>query len=145
MAHALSTRVITHYASIEKEDKKIPLTRDDAEALRDTLKAVTTTKYITIPNPDDPLGEPLWEGRAGNVLIIKNDGGNTSGMRFICEYGTRHPVHESCTCEKKYWVYPWTVREESMRLFKEFPNELKAPDLEKLIERIPLLKKARYF
>lgn len=57
----LSTEIITHYATIEKENKKFPMTKDQADALRNILKTESTMKYITIANPKDPFGEPLWE------------------------------------------------------------------------------------
>lgn len=51
----LSTEIITHFAVIEKEDKKFPMTKDQADALRSILKSESTMKYITIPNPKDPF------------------------------------------------------------------------------------------
>lgn len=51
----LSTELITHYALVEKEDKKFPMTKDQADALRNILKSESTMKYITIPNPKDPF------------------------------------------------------------------------------------------
>jgi len=51
----LTTEIITHWAYVEKEDKKFPLTQDQANGLREILMQSTSTKYIMIPNPKDPF------------------------------------------------------------------------------------------
>ncbi len=65
----LQTQVFTHEAIIDKEDKKIPMTKEMADGLRDILKGSSSMAYITIPNPKDPFSDPIWEGRAGSVRI----------------------------------------------------------------------------
>ena len=53
--NSLSTKIITHYAYIEKEDKKFPLTQDQTDALRLILKNESFGKYVCIPDIQDPL------------------------------------------------------------------------------------------
>ena len=55
MTTQISTEIISHWAYIEKEDKKFPLTKDQAFSLRELLMQSSTTKYIMIPNPKDPI------------------------------------------------------------------------------------------
>ena len=110
MTTKLSTELITHWAYVEKEDKKFPLTKDQAWELRDILMQATTTKYIMIPDPKDPLGEPLWEWRAWNVVIKKIEARTDPDAYYVCDFWVKHPVSESCTDWTKYKVSPIVFR-----------------------------------
>lgn len=110
MTTKLSTELITHWAYIEKEDKKFPLTKDQAWELRDILMQATTTKYIMIPDPKDPLWEPLWEWRAWNVVIKKIEARTDPDAYYVCDFWVKHPVSESCTDWTKYKVSPIVFR-----------------------------------
>lgn len=116
----VSTEIITHYAIIEKEDKKLPLTKQQAEWLRDILKSESTMKYITIPNPKDPFWEPLWEWRAGGIRVefIKNKGTFTDTIYF-CDFWIKHGYCENCECHLKYNISPYVFQQ---KLFARFPN-----------------------
>lgn len=116
----LSTEIITHYAVIEKEDKKLPLTKQQAEWLRDILKSESTMKYITIPNPKDPFWEPLWEGRAWWVRIeLIKDAWEYKWAYFICDFWHKHFLNEDCNHHITYEMAPMCFQE---KIIKQFPN-----------------------
>ena len=101
----LSTNLATHYASVstgKDTSKNIPLSKEMAETLRANLKQWYHTQYMTIPKIDDPLGEPAWEGRAWDVVIKKNELWTSKGVKYICDFATRHPINDSCNCVEEY-------------------------------------------
>ena len=112
-----SKNITTHFAVIDKENKNIPITIEQADWLREMLKSSTSTKYISIPDPNNPLWEPLWEWRAGNITITKAFTQN-QWARYICDFWTRHSLHEDCTCQYKYKVYPIQF---TQAMYKMFP------------------------
>jgi len=116
----VSTEIITHYAVIEKEDKKLPMTKDQADALRNILKSESTMKYITIANPKDPFWEPLWEWRAGwiRVEFIENKNKFSQAIYF-CDFGVKHWYREDCECHKKFDMSPYIFQQ---KVFAKFPN-----------------------
>lgn len=115
----LSTVIITHWAYIEKEDKKLPLTQEQADTLRCILKESSTTKYIMIPDPKDPLGEPLWEGRAWNVVVKQIEWKVDPDAHYICDFGIKHLVHETCECSEKYKISPIVFRTAVWSIYPE--------------------------
>lgn len=119
MTNTLTTEIITHWAYIEKEDKKLPLTSDQAFSLRELLMQATTTKYIMIPNPKDPLGEPLWEWRAGSVVVKKIETLSNPDAHYICDFWIKHLVQQTCECNEKYKVSPIVFR---VALHSIYPN-----------------------
>lgn len=108
--NTLSTEIITHWAYIEKEDKKFPLTSDQAHSLRELLMQSATTKYIMIPNPKDPIWEPLWEWRAGSVVVKKIETISDTDAHYICDFWIKHLVKQTCECSEKYKVPPIVFR-----------------------------------
>lgn len=119
MTTKLSTELITHWAYIEKEDKKFPLTSDQAFSLRELLMQATTTKYIMIPNPKEPLWEPLWEWRAWSVVVKKIEIRADPDAHYFCDFWIKHLVHESCKCSELYKIPPIVFR---TALFSLYPN-----------------------
>lgn len=115
----ISTEIITHYAVVEKEDKKFPMTMAQADTLRDILKWESTMKYITIPNPKDPFWEPLWEWRAWWVRVEFIDRKDYAWLWFYCDFWHFHSVNDNCMHHIKYEISPLVFWE---KLLKKFPN-----------------------
>lgn len=63
-----------------------------------------------IPNPKDPIWEPLWEWRAWSVVIKKIEARTDPDAYYVCDFGIKHPVAESCTDWTKYKVSPIVFR-----------------------------------
>ena len=118
--NSLSTKIITHYAYIEKEDKKFPLTQDQTDALRLILKNESFGKYVCIPDIQDPLWEPVWEWRAWEIKITKKQSSWINSLsRWICDFWVRHMMEESCWCMEKYGVFPIEFR---LKLHEVYPK-----------------------
>lgn len=116
----LSTEIITHYATVEKENKKFPMTKDQADALRNILKTESTMKYITIANPKDPFWEPLWEWRAGGVRVEFIEANwEFAEAIYFCDFGIKHGYREDCECHKKFDMSPYIFQK---KVFAQFPN-----------------------
>lgn len=126
MTTQISTELITHWAYIEKEDKKFPLTSDQAFSLRELLMQSTTTKYIMIPNPREPLGEPLWEGRAWSVIIKKVEVRADPDAYYVCDFGIKHAIQETCTDTNKFKIPPIVFRTALRELYPniKYPRQV---------------------
>ena len=137
---SLSTHIITHFAFIEKEDKKIPLTREQADVLRLILKNESFQKYVSIPDPKDPLWDPLWEWRAWSIKITQNERSwISSGDRWICDFWIRHVMSESCGCPDKYKVIPIDFRIKMYELYpRMYAKNLSAEQRKIILENITL-------
>ncbi len=122
--NSLSTTIATHYAWIEKENKKIPLSDRMATELRNILKNWQWSQYITIPNISDPIWEPAWEWRASDVTIKKSEIKQT-WTRYVCDFATRHSMNESCNCHEKYNVFPIQFKQKLWELYPDkYPSTI---------------------
>lgn len=120
---SLSNNLATHYASVatgKDTTKNIPLSEEMATTLRANLKQWYHTQYMTIPKIDDPLWEPAWEGRAWDVTIKKNELWSSKGMKYICDFATRHPINDTCNCSIEYDLFPVEFR---TKLFELYPTK----------------------
>lgn len=122
--NSLSTTIATHYAWIEKENKKIPLSKGMSTELRNILKNWQWSQYITIPNISDPIWEPAWEWRASDVTIKKSEIKQT-WTRYVCDFATRHQMNESCNCHLEYWIFPIQFKQKLWELYQDkYPSTI---------------------
>lgn len=61
-------------------------------------------------------------------------------MRYICDFGTRHPIVERCSCETEFQIYPWNFRAEAIKIFDKYPSELSQSQIDEIINCAPKIK-----
>lgn len=134
--NSLSTTIATHFAWIEKENKRIPLSERMSTELRNILKNWQWSQYITIPNITDPIWEPAWEWRASDVVIKKNEVKNTWD-KYICDFWTRHTLKENCNCPKTYWIYPTEFKTRLWELYTtKFPSTITEQEKQTILKSL---------
>lgn len=114
----LSTNPRTHILELTR-DREIPITEMQYKQLKASQKLSSYNDVLEIKDPDTwkILHDWLWKDFAWFKELERVD---TSDLRYICDFATRHPISESCGCPEKYWFYPVEFRS---KLYELYPNK----------------------
>ena len=62
-----------------------------------------STEIIAIASKD--TGKMLYEGELGSIREFEEvQHRDTTGMVYVCEFGTRHQMNEACECNRDFRV-----------------------------------------
>jgi len=114
----LSTHPRTHILELTRE-REIPITEQQYKALKSDQKLAGYNDALEIRDPDTwkVLHDGLWKDFAWFRELERQ---NTSWMRYVCDFATRHTMNESCDCHVKYWVFPIEFK---TKLWELYPNK----------------------
>lgn len=129
-----SIHKITHYA-ILRDDTKIPLTEEQFEKVEFNKVNEKSTFLQKISDLNTWKVIYNWEIWAikGFQEIKKQDNSN---IRYICDFGLKHPINEECWCKNKYWIFWVQFRYKAHQMF---PNKFYMQDLSEE-QRLQVLK-----
>lgn len=115
----LTTIVKDHTIIIwEKEEKKaIHLTKQQYLLLEQDFLDKGWNAGFAINDPE--TGKRVYTWRLWDIKewCWERKSSKISGARYVCDYGTRHPLSEECECIKRYKIDPWTFREKRQALW----------------------------
>lgn len=112
LTNNLRTKIV-----ILSDDREIAITEQQYLAIKADQNVWKYNDPVLIRDADTK--ETLFDGKIWAIRefrdIKRNE--NTWNM-YVCDYATRHTIHESCNCQEKYWVHPIEFR---MKMHDMFP------------------------
>lgn len=92
------------------ENEIINITKQQADVLNDELKIKKANDFIIIYDLDTKKELFNWKKSEIKRIIEKEYSWEYSGVRFICDYWTRHSINEDCKCKQRFWCFPWSFQ-----------------------------------
>lgn len=112
----LSTTIRTKIA-ILSDDREIAITNKQYDTIKADQMIGKFSDPIVIRDPDTK--EILFDGKIWAIREFRDIKRNENAWNmYVCDYATRHTIHESCNCQEKYWIYPVEFR---MKMHEMFP------------------------
>lgn len=114
-----STNLRTDIVLVKDSDwkiKRIPVTKQQYHSIQQEKQDWNRSTLLAITDAD--TGEKLFHGELWDIKgfeDIKHK--DTSNLKWICDYWTRHTMGEECKCIKAFKISPMTFRIKANQLF----------------------------
>ena len=111
----LSTHPRTHILELTR-DREIFITERQYKQLKADQKLASFSQPLEIHDADTGklIHDWLWKDVAWFRELVRQD---TTGTNWICDFATRHPIHELCDCKEKYNLFPVEFRTKVYELY----------------------------
>ena len=119
----LSTNPRTHVIEFTK-DRELFITEKQYKALKSAQKLANFSDALEIHDADTGkiIHDWLWKDFTGFRELVRED---TSGMKWVCDFATRHSMHDKCECKERYWLFPVEFRTKLYELYPtKFPSTI---------------------
>lgn len=102
---------------ILSDDREIAITEQQYLAIKADQNVGKYNDPVLIRDADTK--ETLFDWKIWAIKEFRDIKINENAWnKYVCDFATRHTIHESCTCHEKYWVYPVEFR---MKMHEMFP------------------------
>jgi hypothetical protein len=104
--------------------------------LKSAQKLAGYNDALEIKDPDTwkILHDWLWKDFAWFRELERID---SSNLRYVCDFSTRHTMNESCNCKEKYDLYPVEFRTKLYELYPtKFPSTINSEEKWKILNAL---------